>query len=72
MYRNLLDLYTDYLLSRFGQTSATGLSHLGEGVVGHDKNYPFFIQLKFYLKGYLVVRQAPGQGTSNRRWLPNF
>lgn len=31
-----LDLYTDYLLSSFGQTSATGLSRLTEGAVGHD------------------------------------
>ncbi len=31
-----LDLYTDYLLSSFGQTSATGLSRLTDGVVGHD------------------------------------
>lgn len=31
-----LDLYTDYLLSSFGQTSATGLSRLTDGAVGHD------------------------------------
>lgn len=31
-----LDLYTDYLLSSFGQTSATGLSGLTDGAVGHD------------------------------------
>lgn len=31
-----LDLYTDYLLSSFGQTSATGLSRLTNGAVGHD------------------------------------
>jgi len=33
----LLDLYTDYLLSSFGQTSATGLSSLTDGTVSHDK-----------------------------------
>jgi len=32
-----LDLYTDYLLSSFGQTSATGLSRLVEGEISHDK-----------------------------------
>ena len=32
-----LDLYTDYLLSSFGQTSATGLSRLLDGVVSHDR-----------------------------------
>lgn len=31
-----LDLYTDYLLSSFGQTSATGLSRLVDGEVSHD------------------------------------
>jgi hypothetical protein len=32
-----MDLYTDYLLSSFGQVTATGLSGLLEGVVSHDK-----------------------------------
>jgi Transposase DDE domain len=31
-----LDLYTDYLISSFGQTSATGLSNLLDNVVSHD------------------------------------
>ena len=31
-----LDLYTDYLLSSFGQTSATGLSRLVYGSITHD------------------------------------
>ena len=31
-----LDLYTDYLLSSFGQTSATGLSRLVDGDLSHD------------------------------------
>lgn len=31
-----LDLYTDYLLSSFGQTTATGLARLTDGAVGHD------------------------------------
>jgi Transposase DDE domain len=33
---NLLDLYTDYLISSFGQTSATGLSRLVDNEVKHD------------------------------------
>jgi len=33
----LLDLYSDYLLSAFGQTTATGLSALLEGQVSHDQ-----------------------------------
>lgn len=32
----MLDLYTDYLLSSFGQTSATGLSNLVDGSIPHD------------------------------------
>lgn len=31
-----LDLYTDYLISSFGQTSATGLSNLLDNVIQHD------------------------------------
>jgi hypothetical protein len=32
-----MDLYSDYLLSSFGQVTATGLSSLLEGAVSHDK-----------------------------------
>ena len=31
-----LDLYTDYLLSSFGQTTATGLSNMLDQAVSHD------------------------------------
>jgi hypothetical protein len=34
---DLLDLYSDYLLSSHGQTSATGLSTLLDGAIKHDK-----------------------------------
>jgi len=34
---NLIDLYTDYLISSFGQTTATGLSRLVNNLVSHDK-----------------------------------
>jgi len=37
MNKELLDLYTDYLLSSFGQTTATGLSKLMEGAISHDQ-----------------------------------
>jgi hypothetical protein len=33
----LLDLYSDYLISAFGQTSATGLSSLLDGEISHDQ-----------------------------------
>lgn len=37
MNRMILDLYTDYLISSFSQTSATGLSRLVEEAVSHDQ-----------------------------------
>jgi len=33
----IMDLYTDYLLSSFGQVTATGLSDLLDGSLSHDK-----------------------------------
>jgi len=38
---NLLDLYSDYLISAFGQTTATGLSALLNGAVSHDQVQSF-------------------------------
>jgi hypothetical protein len=37
MQEKLLDLYTDYLISSFGQVTATGLARLLEGEVSHDQ-----------------------------------
>jgi len=37
MNKEILDLYTDYLLCSFGQTTATGLSKLMKGAISHDK-----------------------------------
>ena len=37
MNKEILDLYTDYLISSFGQTTATGLSKLMNGDVSHDQ-----------------------------------
>jgi hypothetical protein len=37
MNQSLLDLYTDYLISSFGPTTATGLSRLVDGEVSHDQ-----------------------------------
>ena len=34
---DLLDLYSDYLISSFGQTTATGLAALMDGTVSHDR-----------------------------------
>jgi hypothetical protein len=35
--KELLDIYTDYLISSFGQTSGTGLSGLLDGAISHDR-----------------------------------
>jgi hypothetical protein len=37
MNKEILDLYTDYLISSFGQTTATGLSKLMDGKISHDQ-----------------------------------
>ena len=37
MNTDLLELYTDYLLSAFSYTTATGLSKMTDGEVSHDK-----------------------------------
>ncbi len=37
MQAKLLDLYTDYLISSFGQVTATGLARLLDGEVSHDQ-----------------------------------
>jgi hypothetical protein len=37
MNTDLLELYSDYLISAFGHTTATGLSKMTGGVVSHDK-----------------------------------
>lgn len=42
----LLDLYSDYLISSFGQTSATGLSRLTDGAVSHDQVTRFLSEPK--------------------------
>ena len=37
MKKTHLELYTDYLLSTFGQATATGLSRMMDGEISHDK-----------------------------------
>jgi len=37
MNKELLELYTDYLMSSFSYTTATGLSILSDGQISHDK-----------------------------------
>jgi hypothetical protein len=40
----ILDLYSDYLISAFGQTTATGLSNLLDGELSHDQITRFLAQ----------------------------
>jgi hypothetical protein len=63
---DLLDLYSDYLLSSQGQTSATGLSTLLDGTIKHDKITQFlsgqaFSSKDLWLKVKPLVRthQSP-------------
>ena len=35
--KELLDIYTDYLISSFGLTTGTGLSRLLDGAISHDQ-----------------------------------
>src|SRR5437899_1535877 len=43
----LLDLYSDYLISSFGQTTGTGLSALLGGSISHDRIQRFLSQREF-------------------------
>lgn len=44
--KELLELYSDYLISAFGQTTATGLSALLDGQISHDRVQRFLAQTK--------------------------
>ncbi len=46
MNKQLLDLYSDYLISSFNKTTATGLSQLVDGSVSHDKISHFLAERK--------------------------
>lgn len=45
--KTLLDLYSDYLISAFGQTSGTGLAELLGGAISHDRVQRFLSQNAF-------------------------
>jgi DDE superfamily endonuclease len=55
---NFEDLYTDYLLCSFGQTTATGLSDLLDGAISHDKITRCLSQSEYDSK-YLWKRVKP-------------
>lgn len=47
MDKSLLEFYTDYLISSFSYTTATGLSVLSEGKISHDKVTRFLSSEEF-------------------------
>jgi hypothetical protein len=47
MDKQLLDLYTDYLLASFGATTATGLARLTDDTVSHDQITRFLAKQQF-------------------------
>jgi IS4 transposase len=47
MDKQLLDLYTDYLVASFGATTATGLARLLDGAVSHDQITRFLSKRQF-------------------------
>jgi hypothetical protein len=45
--KELLDLYSDYLISSFGQTTGTGMAELLGGRISHDRIQPFLCKQDF-------------------------
>ena len=56
MNKNLFELYSDYLLSSYDATTATGLSRLLDGDISHDKVTRFLSSTDFDSK--LLWRQV--------------
>ena len=56
MDKNLLALYSDYLLSSFGATTATGLSSLLDGQISHDQVTRFLLSKELWHQVKSVVR----------------
>lgn len=58
MKKELLELYTDYLLSSFSYTRATGLSVMSEGKISHDKVTRFLSSENFTPSGLWELIKA--------------
>lgn len=55
--KQMLDLYSDYLLASFSQTSAAGLSNLMNGEISHDQVTRFLSNEKNTSKDlWLIVK----------------
>ena len=62
MKKDMLDLYSDYLISSFGATTATGLARLLEGDINHDEVTQWLAHkartsAEFWLKAKPYVRK---------------
>ena len=64
MDKKLLALYSDYLLSSFGATTATGLSSLLDGQISHDQVTRFLSQAEYTSKE--LWHQVKFRGTHDR------
>lgn len=60
MNYQILDLYSDYLLSSFGQTTATGLARVLEGGLSHDQITRMLARVCYEL--YQVEHYTEGYG----------
>src|SRR3989339_753558 len=59
MKKELLELYTDYLMSSFSYTTATGLSVMSEGKISHDKVTRFLSSEDFTAAGlWELIKQT--------------
>ena len=59
MKKEMLELYSDYLLSSFGYTTATGLSDLLDKQIGHDRITDFLTKSDFNSKDlWLLVKET--------------
>ena len=71
MDKNLLELYSDYLLSSFGATTATGLSALLEGAISHDQVTRFLSRTDYDAKTLwqqIKPNQTNGTRPASGRW----
>ncbi len=58
MNKKFLDLYSDYLISSFNQTTATGLSTLLDNSISHDKITDFLAESDFTSKDlWLLIKE---------------
>ena len=62
---DVFELYTDYLLTSFSYTTATGLSDLLDGQVSHNQVTRFLASEDFDSKKLLIAVVGPCKGAAN-------